>query len=128
MIKEFQNTAIMVGERNISYSQLLDYINLFSKYTPQNKGDKTLIFSENREGWIFAFFSVWQNKGVAVPVDASSTVSDVVYILKDCQPQCIWTSKQCQGIAQEAIKESGLDIQILLIDDYEQAACPQSEG
>ena len=128
MIKEFQNTAIMVGERNISYSQLLDYINLFSKYTPQNKGDKTLIFSENREGWIFAFFSVWQNKGVAVPVDASSTVSDVVYILKDCKPQCIWTSKQCQGVAQEAIKESGLDIQILLIDDYEQAACPQREG
>ena len=128
MIKEFQNTAIMVGERNISYSQLLDYINLFSKYTPQNKGDKTLIFSENREGWIFAFFSVWQNKGVAVPVDASSTVSDVLYILKDCQPQCIWTSKQCLSVAQEAVKESGLDIQILLIDDYEQAACPQREG
>ena len=59
MIKEFQNTAIMAGERNISYTQLLDYINLFSKYTPQHEGDKTLIFSENREGWIYAFFSVW---------------------------------------------------------------------
>ena len=70
MIKEYQNTAIMVGERNISYTLLLDYINLFSKYTPQGEGNKTLIFSENREGWIYAFYSVWQNKGVAVPVDA----------------------------------------------------------
>ena len=128
MIKEFQNTAIMAGERNISYTQLLDYINLFSKYTPQHEGDKTLIFSENREGWIYAFFSVWQNKGVAIPVDASSTVSDVVYILKDCQPQCIWTSQQCRNVAEEAVKESGLPIQILLIDDYEQATCPKREG
>jgi long-chain acyl-CoA synthetase len=128
MIKEFQNTAIMAGERNISYTQLLDYICLFSKYTPQHQGDKTLIFSENREGWIYAFFSVWQNRGVAVPVDASSTVSDVVYILKDCQPQCIWTSRQCLGVAEQAVREAGLPIQILLIDDYEQAACPQREG
>ena len=45
MIKEFQNIAIMTKERNIAFTQLLDYINLFSKYTPQNKGDKTLIFS-----------------------------------------------------------------------------------
>jgi hypothetical protein len=29
MIKEFQNIAIMAGERKISYSQLLDYIYLF---------------------------------------------------------------------------------------------------
>ena len=128
MIKEHQNIAIMVGERNISYSQLLDYINLFSTYTPQQKGDKTLIFSENREGWIYAFFSVWQNKGVAVPVDASSTVSDVLYILNDCKPQCIWTSKERLSVAEEAVKQSGLPIKILLIDDYERAACPAREG
>ena len=128
MIKEFRNTAIIVGERNISYSQLLDRINLFSKYTPHGEGNKTLIFSENREGWIYAFFSVWQNKVVAVPVDSSSTVSDIVYILKDCTPQCIWTSRQCFGVAEEAVKESGLPIQILLIDDFEQATCPAKEG
>ena len=128
MIKEFQNIAIMAGERNISYSQLLDYIYLFSKHTPQNKGDKTLIFSENREGWVYAFFSVWENKGVAIPVDASSTVSDVLYILNDSKPQCIWTSKERLSVAEEAVKESGLDIKILLIDDYEQVSCPAREG
>ena len=106
MIKEFQNIAIMAKECNITFTQLLDYINLFSKYTPQNKGDRTLIFSENREGWIYAFFSVWQNKGVAVPVDASSTISDVLYILNDCKPQCIWTSKERLSVAEEAVKES----------------------
>lgn len=128
MIKEYKNIAIMAGERNITYTQLLDYINLFSKYTPQGKGNKTLVFSETREGWIYAFFSIWQNKGVAVPVDASSTVSDVLYILNDCRPQCIWTSKERLNVAREAVQESGLPIQILLIDDYEQAVCPAREG
>lgn len=128
MIKEYKNIAIMAGERNITYTQLLDYINLFSKYTPQGKGNKTLVFSENREGWIYAFFSIWQNKGVAVPVDASSTVSDVLYILNDCRPQCIWTSKERLNVARDAVQESGLPIQILLIDDYEQAVCPAREG
>ena len=128
MIKEYKNIAIMAGERNITYIQLLDYINLFSKYTPQGKGNKTLVFSENREGWIYAFFSIWQNKGVAVPVDASSTVSDVLYILNDCRPQCIWTSKERLNVARDAVQESGLPIQILLIDDYEQAVCPAREG
>ena len=128
MIKESTGIAIISGERNITYTQLLDYINLFSKYTPQGKGNKTLVFSENREGWIYAFFSIWQNKGVAVPVDASSTVSDVLYILNDCRPQCIWTSKERLNVAREAVQESGLPIQILLIDDYEQAVCPAREG
>lgn len=112
----------------ISYGQLLNYINLFAQHTPQEPGSKTLVFSENREGWIYAFFSAWQNRGVAVPVDASSTVSDVTYILRDCLPQCIWTSKGCLAVAKEAVEEVGQDIKILLIDDYEQAPCPAREG
>ena len=119
MIKEFDNIAIMAGERNISYSELLDYIHLYAQYTPSQAGEKTIIFSENREGWIFAFFSIWQNHGLAVPVDASSTVSDVAYILNDCHPTCIWTSKGCLEVAQQAVAQTGLDIRILLIDEYE---------
>lgn len=128
MIKEFNNIAIMSGERNISYSQLLDYIHLYAQHSPQEAGAKTIIFSENREGWIYAFFSVWQNQGLAVPVDASSTVDDVAYILNDCHPSCIWTSHERLGVAEEAVKQTGLDIEILLIDDYENAPCPPRQG
>lgn len=132
MIKETDNIAIMSGERNISYKHLLDYINLFAGRTPKDtaqprtaeKISKTLIFSENREGWIFAFFSIWQNRGIAVPVDASSMVDDVVYILQDCRPSAIWTSLQRLPVVTEALEVTGQDVEILLIDDYEKAACP----
>lgn len=131
MIKEIDNIAIMSGERNISYTQLLDYINLFAQQTPKDAAEprtvnsipKTIIFSENREGWLFAFFSVWQNRGIAVPVDASSMVDDLAYILRDCQPSAIWTSTQKLAVVTEALKVTGLDVKVLLIDDYENAVC-----
>lgn len=135
MIKEFDNIAIMAGERNITYKQLLDYINLFAEQTPKDEAQprtaenlsKTIIFSENREGWLYAFFSVWQNRGIAVPVDASSMVDDVAYILRDCQPSAIWTSKQKQSVIEDALKVTGQNVQVLLIDDYE-TATPQPRG
>lgn len=121
MIKDTSKIAIIAGERNVGYTELLDRINLFAKNTPVAEGEKTIIFSENREGWIYAFFSVWQNRGLAVPVDASSTVPDLVYILNDCRPACIWTSKDKRQVVEASVKESGLDIKILLIDDFERA-------
>lgn len=132
MIKNFNRIAVMTDGRDISYSEFIEYVALFAQHTPTEAGAKTIVFSENREGWLFAFFSIWQNNGLAVPVDASSTVSDVAYILRDCQPSCIWTSKEKLAVATEAIKETGLDIKILLIDDYETAVCskvaPEAEG
>ena len=70
MIKDFQKSAIIVGDRNVSYSEMLQRIHLFSQYTKGEKGDRVLILSENREGWIYAFFSVWARQEIATPVDA----------------------------------------------------------
>ncbi len=127
MIKEFDNIAIMSGDRNITYKQLLDYINLFAEQTPKDETQprtaenltKTMIFSENREGWLYAFYSVWQNRGIAVPVDASSMVDDVAYILRDCQPSAIWTSKEKLSVIEDALKVTGQSVKVLLIDDFE---------
>ena len=86
MIKESQKTAIIVGEREVSYGDMLGRVTLFAKQTPQIRGSRTIILSENREGWIYALFSIWTNKGIAVPVDATSTASDIAYIISDCEP------------------------------------------
>lgn len=121
MIKNYDNIAIMSGDKNISYAELNQHIASFATLTPQQKEAKTIILSENREGWIYAFFSVWMNHGIAVPVDASSTPSDVAYILNDCRPEFIWTSKEKEQTVKDALAESGLNIPYLLIDDYENA-------
>ncbi len=119
MIKDSTGIAIIAGERNITFSELLQRITLYSHKSPHQAGEKTLIFAENREGWIYAFYSVWVNHGIAVPVDASSTVSDVAYIINDCNPCCVWTSREKLEVIKAAIKETGKTLDIQLIDDYE---------
>lgn len=124
MIKDFHKTAIIAGDRYISFNEMLRRISHFSRFTPSEKGVRTIILSENREGWIYAFYSIWNNRGIAVPVDAGSTAPEVAYILNDCQPRCIWTSIKKADTVRMALKLSGLDIPILLIDDYEQIDIP----
>lgn len=119
MIKDSNKIAIIAKERNIYFSEMLQRITLYSHYTPKQAKERTLIFAENREGWIYAFYSIWANHGIAVPVDASSTVSDVAYIINDCHPACIWTTAQKLAVVEAALKEAGQTIDIHLIEDYE---------
>ncbi len=124
MIKDFHKTAIIAGDRYISFNEMLRRISHFSLYTPRQKGAKTIILAENREGWIYAHYSIWNNRGISIPVDAGSTAHDVAYILNDCQPDCIWTSVKKVDTVRMALKLIGRDIPVLLIDDYEQVEIP----
>ncbi|MBP5319195.1 MAG: AMP-binding protein [Paludibacteraceae bacterium] len=120
MIRNFEKTAIITADHSVSYAELLQRIRLFSHYTPAEKGARTLIFSENREGWAYALFSIWANRGIAVPVDAGSTVSDVAYILNDCQPACVWVSAKTRPTVEAAMRELGMThLQTLQLEDYE---------
>ena len=78
MIKDFHKTAIIAGNRYVSYKEMLRRITYFARYTSPHAGAKTVILSENREGWIYAFFSIWLNRGIAVPVDATATLHALI--------------------------------------------------
>lgn len=128
MIRNYNKIAIISGKDNISYQDLNNRIVFYSLYTPKQKNAKTIIISENRLGWVYAFFSIWYNHGIAVPVDASATIQDLAYILNDCHPEFIWTSKEKEQTVKGALKESGLDIPYLYIEDYEHASMEFSEN
>ena len=121
MIKELDKPAIITLEREVSFEEMLRRISLFSGVFATQRGNKVVILSENREGWIYAAYSVWNNKGIVVPVDASSTVEDVTYVVEDCKPACIWASYKRAEIAIAAVKAAGADIPVHIIEDYEHA-------
>lgn len=126
MIKDFKKTAIIAGNHYVSYSELLKRITLFGQHTPSQKGAKTIIFAENREGWIYTFFSIWLNRGIAVPVDCTSSASELAYVINDCQPECIWTTIKKVDTARLALEQTGKTLPILIIDDYEQSEIPEN--
>lgn len=128
MIRNYNNIAIISGKDNISYPELNERLAFYSLHTPKQNNAKTIIISENRLGWVYAFFSIWYNHGVAVPVDASATVQDVAYILNDCRPEFIWTSKEKEQTVKDALKEANLDIPYLFIEDFEHASMDFSEN
>jgi len=127
LLKEHPGIAIISGKRNVSYTELLYRTHLFSTKSPAAFGAKTIIFSENREGWIYALLGIWSNHGIAVPVDVTSTTSEIAYILKDCQPACIWTSVKKADIISQALSEAEMNTPVALIDDYETVEITETE-
>lgn len=126
LVKPHNRVAIISPDRKISFTGLLRYASLFASHTP-GKGTKTLIVSENREGWIYAIYGIWKNEGVLVPVDAASTADDIAYIINDCEPEAVWTSETKLPLVEEAIEKSGKSLKILMIDDYERADISEQE-
>lgn len=121
MIKATDRIAIIAGERQITFREMLQYVSVFAAKTPIGHAAKTLIVSENREGWIYALYAIWNNRGVVVPVDAASTPHDIAYIIADCTPEAVWTSREKLPLVEAAMKEAGRTLMVLLIDDAEQA-------
>lgn len=126
MLKDYGKTAIIAGDHRISFTEVLYRVDLFKQIRIINPKEKCIILSENREGWIYALYSIWQQQGIVVPVDATSTVHDVAYILNDCQPAVMWVSRNKIDIAQAAMQEVGMNLPICIIDNYEQMDLQES--
>ena len=89
-IKDSEKTAIAWHEDKISYRRLLQNINYYSSLFAKNEEGKAAIYSPNRPEWVYAFYSIWKNQSIAVPIDFMSTVDEVAYILNDCRPEVIF--------------------------------------
>lgn len=124
--------AIINGERSVTYAQMLVNIGAYAERQNFAPESRCLIFAPNSEGWIYALYAIWMQGGISVPVDASSTPGDLAYILADCQPECIWTTRPRLDVVNEALKlVPGLRPAILFIEDFNGAKstahpCPES--
>lgn len=119
MLKDSNKIAIISGESKITFSELLEHIHVYAQKNTRNKGERTLIFADNSAAWIYAFYSIWANGGIAVPVDASSTLTDLSYIVNDCKPTSIWTNQKRVDLVKQALQTTGQQADILVLEEYE---------
>ena len=126
-IKDFHKAAIITPEHEVSYAEMMQHIveyaenlqkfNTSSVASQQAEADKyakrIILFSENREEWVYAFFGIWRAGFIAVPVDATSTANDLAYIINDCKPCGIWVSENTCDVAKEAMAQAGHKMEMM---------------
>ncbi|MFW5851478.1 MAG: AMP-binding protein [Bacteroidota bacterium] len=115
--------ALRVGEKSISYGDLIQKTHDFSEYLQFKKG-RVLIFSENREEWVYAFLGTWKAGLIPVPVDFLSVAEDVQYIINDCRPSVIFCSSSRKSIVDEALSACDYTPEIIILDNQ----APQSKN
>ncbi len=102
--KDSDKTAIFFENKKISYNELIKNIQSFAFNLKIKKGDRVLLFAENSPEWIYAFYSIWVNKGIAVPCDYNLKEQELSYILNNCTPEVIYCSLNTLPIIKKALK------------------------
>ncbi len=117
--KSSTKTALVCNDLRVSYRELFQNIKYFSGLYDPETTQKVVIFSENRPGWVYSFYSAWKNGCIAVPVDNMSTVKELAFILNDCTPEVIFCSKEKLPALNEALTMVSHEMKIIIIDEAE---------
>lgn len=113
--------ALVIGEKTITYKELHQKIHLFTELIRGEKG-YAVIYSENREGWVYAFYACWNAGLIPVPVDFMSVKKDVLYIINDCKPSLIFTSSTKKTVIDEVLETLNVNPAVYVIDEFEALA------
>ncbi|HEX2869555.1 MAG TPA: AMP-binding protein [Ignavibacteriales bacterium] len=120
--KDFRKTALIHNDEEISYGKLLENVSRFSSILSISAGDRVAIFSENRPAWVYAFYAVWNRKGINVPIDFMSTPEEVAYIINDCRPSAVICSEATRAVLEKAVEESLVKPEIISFEDVSENA------
>ncbi|MBR8536596.1 AMP-binding protein [Carboxylicivirga sediminis] len=110
-------TAVSCGDTKISYDDLKVKIATFAQLLNDIPLNRVAVFSENQVGWIYSFYAGWYNNATIVPIDFMSSEDEVAYILKDCYPEVVFTSKDKKAHLETAIEKAGITTRIFVIEE-----------
>lgn len=116
-VTDFNKEAVIYKDKKYTYKDIIKMSKYFSSLLIMKKNeDKAVIFMENRPEFICSFFGIWNSKGIPVNIDAGYTAEELEYILSDADPKYIFTSEKNLHTAEEAVKLSGKEIEIINVD------------
>lgn len=118
-LKTGDNTAIIEKGRHISYNEVHKRVKAIASLYSQNSNGKAAIYSENRSGWVYAFYSAWYNEHTVVPIDFMANPHEVAYMLNDCTPEIVFCSTQMQESLNIALKDVHYSPRVIVIDEFE---------
>jgi long-chain acyl-CoA synthetase len=116
---EEKKTALVSGEDKITYKDLGQRISAFASHFSDLNNKNIAIYSENIPEWIYAFYGIWMNQCIAVPIDFMAGVDDVSFILNDCKPEIIFCSKDKTNTLKTALKHVKYEPVIYILEEID---------
>jgi long-chain acyl-CoA synthetase len=121
-IKSSDKPALLSQETSVSYNELLRHINFYSTLYNSSDTSKVAIYSGNRFEWVYAFYSAWKNRAIAVPIDFLAQPDEIAYILNDCKPEVLFCSRDTAETMKEVTPLLSYDIRMFVFEDLEHNA------
>ena len=105
LIEKKEKLAIVYKDREYSYSELLQYSTAYQRFFSKEgkKPEKVLIFADNSPEYFFATYGSFRCGAFVVPVDATSTLKELAFIMNDCRPEIIFISDSKKELVTEAV-------------------------
>lgn len=116
-IYDRQKTAVIFGDREYSYREIIKGIKYYSTLLKLEDEGKIAITMENRPEMICSIFSVWNSKHTAVVLDSGYTGEQFAYAFSDSEPRYVFTSKKVYDRVKEGVELSQKNIEIIVVDD-----------
>ncbi len=116
-IHNYKKTAIVYGDSTVSYSELIRIIKSYTGLFILQKGERGAIFSENRPEWIYSLYSIWLNKGIAVPLDYSLPKKELLKIIEDSKPSFFFCSRSEEDNLRNLLVAAGLNSSVIIFED-----------
>lgn len=115
----YDKLALVSGENKYSYADLRKQSKKLSGLYNSKEESKIAIYAENRPEWIFAFYSIWINKSIPVPLDYLSTSEEVSFILNNCRPETLFYSDETEKKIKDAVENIDYKINLINIDELD---------
>jgi long-chain acyl-CoA synthetase len=127
-------TALIDGDREISYAQLWDAVNGRVdelRAAGFEAGQRVALVAENSADYLIAAFAVWRAGGVLATIYPSSGASDLEYCISSSDPVLVLTDQRCaeavRGATPADIPTALIDAPFA-IDTVRQDAAPNPSG
>ena len=114
--------ALLTNTDSVTYAELKKNANQYSSLFNDVKGARVSIFSENRVEWVYAYYAIWQNSNVPVPIDYMAGIDDVSFIIKDCAPEVIFCSKDRKPMLDKSLAEIDYSPRVIIFEEIEEKA------
>jgi long-chain acyl-CoA synthetase len=108
--------AIVMGDRRVTYAELIQQAQHVAgglRATGLHRGDRVLIFSDNRPEYLVALFAAAQLGAITAMANPALQKEEMSFVLESSRPQCVIVEPQLRGVLEAAMRFSGQSPRVL---------------